>query len=77
MWASSGSSDHGGFHSGTARPNFSQSLLDLAGKSLTDLVVVTELELQPPIYLILRRSRPPEDCIVRMYHLANVVWASS
>src|SRR5262249_33952742 len=36
-------------------------LLDLSGEGLADLVVVTELELQPTIYLILRRSRPPED----------------
>jgi hypothetical protein len=33
MWASSGSSDHFGFHSGTLRPNFSQSSLTSAANA--------------------------------------------
>src|SRR4029450_6977673 len=61
MWASSGSSDHRGFHSGTARPNFSQSSLTSAAKAWRTSSLSRSLRFSRRETRFLAHARPPDD----------------
>src|SRR2546427_12962378 len=75
MWASSGNSDHLGLHSGTVRPNLSQSSLTSVAKAWRTSSLSRSLSLSCLYIWFFGDPGRPKMFIVRMYHLAKVALA--